>query len=48
MGFRLELQHCIGKLFSSEGINAVANAADSDFSVRRLRATMLKLIQKIM
>lgn len=45
---RPELQHCIGKLFSNEGINAVANGSDSGFCVRRLRATMLKAIQKIM
>lgn len=44
--FRLELQHCIGKLFSNEGINAVVNGSDSGFSVRRPRATMLKAIQK--
>lgn len=30
--FRLELQHCIGKLFSNKGINAVANGSDSGFS----------------
>lgn len=44
--FRPELQHCIGKLFSNEGINAVANDSHSGFSMRRLRATMLKAIQK--
>lgn len=44
--FRPELQHCIGKLFSNEGINAVANECHSGFSMRRLQATILKAIQK--